>query len=258
MQSAPITLVAGPSGSGKTTWIHKRLSEQDSAVYFALGSGIPIDERYLSVEFPQLQGIDESPTNSVGARILECVSVGLKVYVEIGFHIDLDELELPFEASLCQRVMVLPSTVQDMDLKRWADEVVLGAERYASFAATQVWRSPLTGQILDPASLDTFWYELIQGAYGAVHRAKGIFDLVDGRAFYFNSVAGLPKTQYVELKVPRCFEGRPERFSGIEVVGVDFDPKSIASTLIDCGLEDTAIAYYQAQIKESLGERAAA
>lgn len=258
MQSESITLVAGPSGSGKTAWIHKRLSEQASAVYVALGSGIPVDERYLFLECPQLQVIDESPIDSMATRILACVTAGLKVYVELGFHIDLDELSLPFEAGLCQRVAVIPSRIQDTALKHWADEVVLGVEPYAPFNATQVWRSPLTGQILDPASLDTFWYELTQGAYGAVHRAKGIFDLVDGRAFYFNYVAGLPNTQYVELKVPRCFEGRPERFSGIEVVGENFDQKSIASTLSDCGLEDAAIAYYQAQIKESLGEKAAA
>lgn len=258
MQSESITLVAGPSGSGKTTWIHQRLSEQDSAVYVALGSGIPIDERYLSVEFSQLQAMDESLVESMAARVLACVKAGLKVYVELGFHIDLDELHLPFETDLCQRVAVMPSTVQDVDLKNWADEIVPGVEPYVPFTATQVWRSPLTGQILDPASLDTFWYELTQGAYGAVHRAKGIFDLVDGRAFYFNYVTGLPNTQYVELKVPRWFEGRPERFSGIEVVGEDFDQKGIASTLGDCGLEDAAIAYYQAQTKESLGEKAAA
>jgi hypothetical protein len=254
MQSAPITLVAGPSGSGKTTWIHKRLSEQDRVAYLVLGSGIPIDERYLSIEFPHLQLIDESPVDLIAAGVLEFVLARVKVYVEIGFHIDLDELCLPFESGLCQHIGVVPSTVQDTALKNWADEVVLGAEPFAPFAATQIWRSPLTGQILDPASLDTFWYELTQGAYGAVHRAKGIFDLVDGRAFYFNFVSGVPNTQYVELNVPRWVEGRPERFSGIEVVGEAFDQKSIASTLNDCGLEDVVIAYYQTQIKESLGE----
>jgi Cobalamin synthesis protein cobW C-terminal domain len=252
MQSAPITLVTGPSGSGKTTWIHEKLSEQNRAVYLALGSGIPVDERYLSVEFPQLQVLYESLIDPIAARILAYVSAGLKVYVEIGFHVDLDELYLPFEAGLCKRVAVVPSTFQDMDLKNWADEVVLGLEHYAPFTATQVWRSPLTGQIFDPASFDTFWEELTQGAYGAVHRVKGIFDLVDGRAFYFNYVAGLPNTQYVELNVPRWVEGRPERFSGIEVVGEDFDQTSIASTLSDCGLEDAAIAHYQAQIEASL------
>ncbi len=256
MQSAPITLVAGPSGAGKTTWIHEKLSEQDRAVYLALGSGIPVDERYLSVAFSQLQVLDESPIDPIAARVLAYVSAGLKVYVEIGFPIELDALHLPFEAGLCQRVAVVPSTVQAMELKNWADEVVLGVEHYAPFTATQIWRSPLTGQILDPASFDTFWEELTQGAYGAVHRVKGIFDLVDGRAFYFNYVAGLPNTQYVELNVPRWVEGRPERFSGVEVVGQDFDPKSIVSTLSDCGLEDAAIAHYQAQIKASLRELA--
>jgi Cobalamin synthesis protein cobW C-terminal domain len=197
----------------------------------------------------------ESLIDPIAARVLAYVSAGLKVYVEIGFHIELDALHLPFEAGLCQRIAVVPSTIQDMDLKNWADKVVLGVEHYAPFTATQVWRSPLTGQILDPDSFDTFWEELTQGAYGAVHRVKGIFDL-DGRAFYFNYVAGLPNTQYVELNVPRWVERRPERFSGIEVVGEDFDQKSIASTLSDCGLEDAAIAHYQAQIKASFGKPA--
>jgi hypothetical protein len=66
-------------------------------------------------------------------------------------------------------------------------------------------------------------------------------------------VVGLPNTQYVELNVPRWVEGRPERLSGIEITGNNFDQKGIASTLSDCALEDAAIAYYQAQIKASLG-----
>ncbi|MEG4446349.1 hypothetical protein QUB47_31550 [Microcoleus sp. AT9_B5] len=50
-----------------------------------------------------------------------------------------------------------------------------------------IWRSPASGQVLDPASLDLFWYqEMTQGAYGKVHRAKGIFDIADGRSFYFD------------------------------------------------------------------------
>lgn len=258
MSSVPITLVAGPSGSGKTTWIHQRLAVQESAVYLALGSEASIDGSYLSVEYPGLQVLHESPELPVARTVLEQVSAGLNVYIEIGFHVDLDLLHLPFKADLCQRVAIVPSGIQEPDLENWADEVVPGAASYGVTDATQLWRSPLTGQILDPASLDTFWYELTQGAYGSVHRAKGIFDLVDGRAFYFNYVKGFPKTQYVELKVPRWAEGRPTRFSGVEVVGSGFDPKGIAATLTDCGLEDAAIAYYQAQIKESLGEKVAA
>ncbi len=250
MSSAPVTLVAGLSGSGKTTWIYEQLSESASAVYVGLGSELLIDERYLSVSFPGLRIIPEPLFEE--AILHEQIAKGLKIYIEIGFHIDLDGLRLPFNADLCHRVAMIPPGNET--IASWTDEVVVGAPIDTGLEVTQIWRSPLTGQILDPASLETFWYELTQGAYGAVHRAKGIFDVVDGRAFYFSFVRGLPKTQYVELKVPRWFEGRPERFSGIEIVGEDFDQTSIASTLGDCGLEDAAIAYYQAQIKQSLGE----
>ncbi|MCG9891481.1 MAG: GTP-binding protein [Thermosynechococcaceae cyanobacterium MS004] len=261
MKTAPINLVAGPSGSGKTSWIythfHSQQSPQALGAYLALGAQIPVDASYLATESPTLEVLDEAQRESIAAVVEMRLAEGAAIYVEIGFHIDPLALVLPFDPGLCHRVAVLPSSSEDLDLKNWADDVVPAAEVYRDFSATQIWRSPLTGQILDPASLDTFWHELTQGAYGAVHRAKGIFDLVDGRAFYFNYVAGLPNTQYVELKVPRWLKGRPERFSGLEVVGEGFDQASIASTLGDCGLEDDAIAYYQAQIKESLGEQAA-
>jgi hypothetical protein len=255
MSSAPVTLVAGPSGSGKTTWIHERLSEADSAIYIGLGSELLIDERYLSISFPSLRVMPEPLLES--SILHEQITKGLRIYVEVGFYIDLERLNLPFDEDLCHRVAIIPLG-SEAESTAWADEVVVGAPMDTSLEVTQVWRSPLTGQILDPASLDTFWYELTQGAYGAVHRAKGIFDVVDGRAFYFSFVRGLPNTQYVELNVPRWVEGRPERLSGIEITGKDFDQKGIAATLNDCGLEDAAIAYYQAQIKESLGEQAAA
>lgn len=260
MLPLPITLVAGPSGCGKTTWIHEQLSASASAVYVGVGSELLIDERYLSISFPDLRIIPEPLVES--SILHEQIAKGLKIYIEVGFHIDTDCLRLPFDADLCHRVVIVPRSSEAIaphpESASWADEVVVGAPINMGLDVTQIWRSPLTGQILDPPSLDTFWYEITQGAYGAVHRAKGIFDLVDGRAFYFSYVAGLPNTQYVELKVPRWLEGRPERLSGIEVAGNNFDQKGIAATLKDCGLEDAAIAYYQAQIKESLGEKAAA
>jgi hypothetical protein len=255
MESASIILVAGPSGCGKTAWIHEQLSKSASAVYVGVGSELLMDERYLSISFPHLRVMPEPLVES--SILHEQIAKGLKIYVEVGFYIDLERLNLPVDEDLCHRVAII-SPGSDVEIAAWADEVVVGAPIDTSLEVTQVWRSPLTGQVLDPSSLETFWYELTHGAYGAVHRAKGIFDVVDGRAFYFSFVRGLPKTQYVELDVPRWVEGRPERLSGIEVVGNNFDQKGIATTLKDCGLEDDAIAYYQAQIKESLGEKAAA
>ena len=47
----------------------------------------------------------------------------------------------------------------------------------------------------------------------------------------------------------RWLEGRPDRFSGIEVVGWNLERKTIAQTVLDGCLSDGAIAQYQEQYK---------
>jgi len=91
--------------------------------------------------------------------------------------------------------------------------------------------------------------ELTGDAYGQVQRVKGIFELPDGRAFYVDFVEGLPGIEYTELSIPRWLEGRPDRFSGIEVVGWNLEQKIIAQTLLAGCLSDGAIAHYQEQYK---------
>lgn len=121
-------------------------------------------------------------------------------------------------------------------------------------------RSILTGQVIDSASLETFWYELTHGAYGKVQKAKGIFTLVDGRVLQLDFVTGLPKdsletipeTITTELPLPPCTKGRPDHFSGLEIIGFNLDRAGIAQTLEDSCLDDQAIAYYQAQIQEQI------
>lgn len=129
-------------------------------------------------------------------------------------------------------------------------------------------RSILTGQVIDSASLETFWYELTHGAYGQVQKAKGIFTLVDGRVLQLDFVAGLPKdapeiipeiipeTITTELSLPPCTKGRPDQFSGVEIIGFNLDRAGINQTLEDSCLDDQAIAHYQAQIQEQLTQMA--
>jgi len=114
-----------------------------------------------------------------------------------------------------------------------------------------MWQAPLTGQVFDPPSLDTFWQELTQGAYGRVQRAKGIFELADGQAFHFDFVGSLPGTAYTELPLPRWLEGRPHRFSGLEVVGQGLEEGAITATLKDCTLSDSLLAPHQASLQTS-------
>ena len=252
MSSSLITLVVGSSGAGKTNWIRENLnSVAQPTLYLNLGAGTtPIDATYLACEIPQLTVLSEQEITT----FLASSTANYSVYIELGFHIDLKSLVLPIEINNCQRVAVLPPGTRQTEWHDWAEVIVVGTPTNLTLTQSQLWRCAITGQILDPASLNTFWYELTNGAYGNVHRAKGIFDLADGRAFYFDFVPGLPDSKYIELNLPVWLNGRPNRFSGIEVVGEKLDEPAIAQTLENSCLNDTGIAYYQEEIKESLAQ----
>ena len=62
----------------------------------------------------------------------------------------------------------------------------------------------------------------------------------------------LPGNAYTELNLPRWVQGRPNRFSGLEVVGQRVDEGAIAATLRDCYLSDSLLAAHQATLKDSV------
>ncbi|HBE18200.1 MAG TPA: GTPase, G3E family protein [Cyanobacteria bacterium UBA11149] len=252
MSSSHITLVVGPSGAGKTTWIREKLNNLDRPTYYLnLGEGTtPIDATYLAREMPQLTPLSEREITT----FITAPNPDISIYIELGFQIDLKSLVLPIEINNCQKVAVLPPETRQTEWHDWAEVIVLGTPSNLTLVQSQLWRCAITGQILDPASLNTFWYELTNGAYGNVQRAKGIFDLADGSAFYFDFVAGIPDSKYLEFNLPRWLNDRPNHFSGIEVLGEKLDESAIGQTLENSCLNDIEIAYYQAQIKDSLAE----
>lgn len=233
----PVILVAGASGVGKTTWIQQQ-SLNSSIAYCSLGSdGIAIDATYLATEMKSINVLFD---------LMELPSLRVPVYLEVSAQLDLESLTIPLEHF--QKIAIVAPNARATEWHRWADQIVVGIQ---GATGSQVWQSNLSGQVLDPASLDTFWEELTEGAYGAIERAKGIFEVVDGRAFHFNYVQG-NETNYTELNVARSLNGRPDRFSGIEVVGEAFDQIAIKQTLQDCCLADDVLTYYQHQIQQSL------
>lgn len=250
MPNPSIVAVAGPSGSGKTTWIRHQFQDQCCPLYYlCLGLGeVPVDVARVGYTYPWVQVVPEQQI----PLLLTTLPEEAVVYLELGFHVD---LHTPLLAALpCHRVAVLPVNAPASDWQNWADEIIPGhaavCENLVVPSAShspQLWHTALTGHVFDPASLDEVLLELTEGAYGEVHRLKGIFEIPDGRAFYIDFVQGLEGIEYTELKVPRWLEGRPQRPSSLEVVGWGLQQAAIAQTLLDSCLSDSAIAYYQGQ-----------
>ncbi|MEA5512925.1 GTP-binding protein [Nodularia sp. UHCC 0506] len=249
-----ITVVAGPAGCGKTTWICQQLRSNASAenvIYFSPGTGnVPVDQIRLSAEFPEVNVFSDGQE----VEFFNQLAGAENIYIEIGFYLELGAIEQIVGNVPYQSVAVLPSHLKDSEYHTWAEKIVTGLDIETSMTQNQIWRSPTSGQVIDEDSLHEFWYELSHGAYGQVSRAKGIFDVADGRALYADCVAGVPTTDFLELDLPRHLEGRPQRFSGLEVWGENLDESAIKQTLQDCYLSDSAIAQYQEQIKQILIE----
>jgi len=242
-----ITVVAGPCGAGKTTWILQELAQTPTtAVYVTPGvDAAPIDATLVAAQFPEVEIFNRQSE----AELLQRLAAGISVYFELGFHLEVD---IPLLETLPhRRVAVCSDDNPDSDWSFWAEKVIRGNRSVLNPQAAQLWRAPLSGQVFDPPSLDTFWQELSQGAYGEVHRAKGIFELADGQAFHFDFVNSLPSSAYTELNLPRWLQGRPNRFSGLEVVGCGLDEAEIAATLKDCYLSDSLLASHQATLRDS-------
>jgi hypothetical protein len=252
-------VVAGTAGSGKTNWIYQQLSSnynrynpsQQKILYFNPGTGnTPIDQKRLESDFPTLTTFVDGQE----AELLKQVESADFVYIELGFY-----LELGTSAQLLgniphRKVAVLPPHLQDSEWHSWADEVIPGMKIDPGSQQAEIWRVPTTGQVIDEDSLGEFWYEIIHDAYGDVIRAKGIFDVSDGRSIYGDYVAGITSADFLELDFPRYLEGRPKRFSGLEVVGTSLNQAALAQTLSDCCLPDAMILQYQQQVKQILSE----
>lgn len=248
-----IIAITGPPGAGKTFWIQEQMAKAKGNIsYFSPRTeSIPIDAIYLQSEYPHLQILTTED--------LQQITETTNIYLELPWYLDLLSIEPFLEKLHSHRVAILPLNYSHTGWHIWADEVIPSIlignqERFEPNPENplQVHRGILTGEVLDYSSLMTFWSELTQNAYGEIKRVKGIFDIFDGQSIYGDFVQGFTQEEFSTLNLPRYLEGRPNRFSGFEIVGRNLEKTAIAQSINDCCLPESAINYYQQQVKATL------
>lgn len=251
-----LTVVAGPLGAGKTRWIWEQMTAPDRSkqsrtelLLYINPLTVGVDASRLLLDVPHLQ-IEADLSKAV--QIAESKAI----YLELPHHLSL-ELPALDEVSHRKVAVINAQCLNRAGWELWADEVivstVLTSADIGADTNTDVWQASLRGQVFDPASLQTFWQELVQGAYGQMIRTKAVLELADGQSIYIDHLPQ-QETTYQDLPLPKWLDGRPQRFSGIEMVGVGLDETAIASTLQDCCLTDETLASHQAALKQSFDQ----
>lgn len=249
--------VAGATAAGKTTWIRDQIAMVERPCAYcrfgaAVDAGSLVDRTYLSYVSPDLKVLPTLPTTAELDQLGDRVDY---LFVEIDPAVLTEPAglsclpELP--AAKIERVLIqapnMPVTLG------WAQQTIVGGMAVElTVAPTASWQTiDLSGEILDPPSLAMVWTELIQGAYGQIPRAKALFETIEGYPLYFDYVAGCAPVDYEELEIARNLKGRPQRFSGIAVLG-EINQAALKQSLQDASLDDRLIEYYQAQINQML------
>ena len=210
-------LISGPPGCGKTTWMLNTLKNHQGQRGYLRLPGIStagleqaddggIDQTYLQDQITDL--IDLSNTDQAPNDQEQQLNL-----------IELTQFEPPsssalegVDSSVIQQLEALGLRL-DRALHFGRDDD-LPKDDTLEFSRLEAWSMPLERCVWDPNSLSSFWFELVNGAYGDVYRAKALMNLPDGRAFFLQ------------------LDGEPRRLS-IPAVGIGGTTRWQAQALLD-------------------------
>lgn len=233
-----LILVSGPPGCGKTSWILSRLLEHRGPRAYRRLEGVDpegrplaldggLDRAFLHDQIPDLREPAGGPPDPAAD------GEGLLALIEL----PLFQPEIP--------QTLAPGLRPDRHLHFGRDSE-LPRQDTLEFGALASWSLDLAQTVWDPASLNSFWFELVNGAYGDVYRAKALVNLPDGRGFLFNWMVSCSGTQFLPLQSVAPPHGRPGRLSRLVVQGKDLDTAGLEATIADCLLSDAVLELQQA------------
>ncbi|NQV09741.1 MAG: GTP-binding protein [Cyanobacteria bacterium] len=249
-----ILLLSGPPGCGKTSWILNQIQSHSGPSGYLRLAGYPdeglaqardggIDRAFLLDQCPEL--LDLSDLDQALAPHPDCLLA----------LIELPQFHPPAQAGLAgvdRRVMPQLQALHltpDVHL-HFGRDPELPQQDALDFSHLLGWSLNLNAAVWDPASLSSFWFELVNGAYGDVYRAKALMNLPDGRAFFCNWMVSQEGSQFLPLQTIAPPDGRPDRLSRLVVQGKDLDPAAIEATVADCVLSNAVLELQQAPLRQ--------
>ncbi len=245
-----VLLVSGPPGCGKTSWILSQLLDHRAARGYRRLEGFDLEGRPQDLD----GGLDRAFLLDQCPDLLDLATDPPGPGLEAAASLALVEL------TLYQPPTGAGSGVIDRRLVAQLDALGLRPDRHLhfgrdsdlprqdtlEFTALDSWSLDLATEVWDPASLNSFWFELVNGAYGDVYRAKALVNLPDGRGFLFNWVVSRSGTQFLPLEGIAPPHGRPARLSRLVVQGKGLDTAGLGATIADCLLSDAVLELQQA------------
>ena len=246
-------LITGPPGCGKTTWIQKTLMEH------------PGPKGYIRLAGPEEDGIEQATDGGIDQAWLCDQVPKLKTFerLEKIDHADADGLLLieaqqaipPSKDSLNSIHQSIQYELLTLNINvsrslHFGRDAELPTQDTLEFIKLESWDYDITGEVWDPNSLSSFWFELVNGAYGDVYRAKALMNLPDGRSFYCNWMVSQQGSQFLPLDTLEAPIGRPKRVSRLVIQGKALDRDGILVTIDDCLLSDDVLEMQQAPLRQ--------
>jgi G3E family GTPase len=217
--------------------------EGDKEAGLEQGADSGIDLAWLKDQVPRLD--ESTPSN---AAELKQDNDGLTLIEVQQFHLPSQEGIEGLENEVRSKLEALQ--LQPDQFLHFGRDPELPAKDTLEFSKLEAWHTSLSGFVWDPNSLSSFWFELVNGAYGDVYRAKGLMNLPDGRAFFCNWMVSQESSQFLPLNTTASPLGRPNRTSELVVQGKALNPEGIQATINDCLLADDVLAMQQQQLQQ--------
>ncbi len=251
-----IKIIMGGFGVGKTHWIKEDLKQSNHDSYYVSPKTetFPLDGAFLQGYYPDLSIVNSQDLSELINQRRES-----NIYLELPEYIDILNDRIFLDNLDAEKIAIISQLENSQKWENIADRIIVNRElkceiKSISLADLQIHRAGLTQEILDFASLETFWQELVAGAYGDLIRVKGIFNIMDGQCIYRDYLQNGLNFDFQPLQIPLSLQGRPTHFSGLEIIGTNLDKQAIVDTISDFCLPDDIVQFYQQQVKESLAQ----